>query len=108
MEAPDGTTATANSFILGILWNDPVWRNKSAGTCQEIWHFPGNRSTMCGSETKSLNLKPAVLARFYMRKPLFCVLSHDNAPYSRRFVLDLFSTYWGVVITTSASHQTAR
>jgi hypothetical protein len=36
MEAPDGTTATANSFVLGILWNDLVWRNKSAGTCQEI------------------------------------------------------------------------
>jgi environmental stress-induced protein Ves len=47
MEAPDGTTATADSFILGILWNDPVWRNKSAGTCQEIWHFPGKRSTLC-------------------------------------------------------------
>ena len=77
MEAPDGTTATAaNSFILGILWNDPVWRNKSAGTCQENLALPWQEFNVVLESVNSQsdsNLQPVDLAIFYVvliRKPI--------------------------------------
>jgi hypothetical protein len=42
-----------------------------------------------------LEPQPVDLARYHsvlIRKPLSCVLYHDNARYSGGFVLDLFST----------------